>query len=82
MISLDSKKVVLTLKVNDERLVFITISDLHVEIANGVRTYQTTKTQWDYIPMLTLTQRLESIGLTDLSVSEVNFIKRVVSINL
>ncbi|AIM50657.1 hypothetical protein DPMPNEAM_00099 [Escherichia phage p000y] len=82
MISLDSKKVVLTLKVNDERLVFITISDLHVEIANGVRTYQTTKTQWDYIPMLTLTQRLESIGLKDLSVSEVNFIKRVVSINL
>ncbi|WEW54069.1 hypothetical protein Phage55_041 [Escherichia phage 55] len=82
MISLDSKKVVLTLKVNDERPVFITISDLHVEIANGVRTYQTTKTQWDYIPMLTLTQRLESIGLKDLSVSEVNFIKRVVSINL
>lgn len=82
MISLDSKKVVLTLKVNDERLVFITISDLHVEIANGVRTYQTTKTQWDYIPMLTLTQRLESIGLKDLSVSGVNFIKRVVSINL
>lgn len=82
MISLDSKKVVLTLKVNDERLVFITISDLHVEIANGVRTYQTTKTQWDYIPMMTLTQRLESIGLKDLSVSEVNFIKRVVSINL
>ncbi|WPK29044.1 hypothetical protein [Escherichia phage vB_EcoP_EP32B] len=32
--------------------------------------------------MLTLTQRLESIGLKDLSVSEVNFIKRVVSINL
>ena len=82
MISLDSKKVVLTLKVNDERPVFVTISDLHVEIANGVRTYQTSKTQWDYIPMLTLTQRLESIGLKDLSVSEVNFIKRVVSINL
>lgn len=82
MISLDSKKVVLTLKVNDERLVFITISDLHVEIANGVRTYQANKTQWDYIPMLTLTQRLESISLKDLSVSEVNFIKRVVSINL
>lgn len=82
MISLDSKKVVLTLKVNDEHPVFVTISDLHVEIANGVRTYQTSKTQWDYIPMLTLTQRLESIGLKDLSVSEVNFIKRVVSINL
>ncbi|EPS3066315.1 DUF7290 domain-containing protein [Shigella sonnei] len=82
MISLDSKKVVLTLKVNDEHPVFITISDLHVEIANGVRTYQTPKTQWDYIPMLTLTQRLESIGLKDLSVSEVNFIKRIVSINL
>ncbi|WPK35593.1 hypothetical protein [Escherichia phage AV116] len=82
MISLDSKKVVLTLKVNDERPVFITISDLHVEIANGVRTYQTTKTQWDYIPMLTFIQRLESIGLKDLSVSEVNFIKRIVSINL
>lgn len=82
MISLDSKKVVLTLKVNDEHPVFITISDLHVEIANGVRTYQTSKTQWDYIQMLTLTQRLESIGLKDLSVSEVNFIKRIVSINL
>lgn len=82
MISLDSKKVVLTLKVNDEHPVFVTISDLHVEIANGVRTYQTSKTHWDYIPMLTLTQRLESIGLKDLSVSEVNFIKRVVSINL
>lgn len=82
MISLDSKKVVLTLKVDDERLVFVTISDLHVEIANGVRTYQTSKTQWDYITMLTLTQRLESIGLKDLSVSEVNFIKRIVSINL
>lgn len=82
MISLDSKKVVLTLKVNDERPVFVTISDLHIEIANGVRTYQTSKTQWDYIPMLTLTQRLESIGLKDLSVSEVNFIKRIVSINL
>lgn len=82
MISLDSKKVVLTLKVDDERLVFVTISDLHVEIANGVRTYQTSKTHWDYIPMLTLTQRLEAIGLKDLSVSEVNFIKRVVSINL
>ncbi|WPK36123.1 hypothetical protein [Escherichia phage AV118] len=82
MISLDSKKVVLTLKVNDERPVFVTISDLHVEIANGVRTYQTSKTQWDYITMLTLTQRLESIGLKDLSVSEVNFIKRIVSINL
>lgn len=82
MISLDSKKVVLTLKVDDERPVFVTISDLHVEIANGVRTYQTSKTQWDYIPMLTLTQRLESIGLKDLSVSEVNFIKRIVSINL
>lgn len=82
MISLDSKKVVLTLKVNDERPLFVTISDLHVEIANGVRTYQTSKTQWDYIPMLTLTQRLESIGLKDLSVSEVNFIKRTVSINL
>lgn len=82
MISLDSKKVVLTLKVDDERLVFVTISDLHVEIANGVRTYQTSKTQWDYIPMLTLTQRLESIGLKDLSVSEVNFIKRIISINL
>lgn len=81
MISLDSKKVVLTLKVNDEHPVFITISDLHVEIANGVRTYQANKTHWDYIPMLTLTQRLESIGL-DLSVSEVNFIKRIVSINL
>lgn len=82
MIGLDSKKVVLTLNVNNERLVFITISDLHVEIANGVRTYQTSKTQWDYIPMLTLTRRLESIGLKDLSVSEVNFIKRIVSINL
>ncbi|ELX3919552.1 hypothetical protein SI804_000086 [Escherichia coli] len=82
MISLDSKKVVLTLKVNDEHPVFITISDLHVEIANDVRTYQANKTQWDYIPMLTLTQRLESIGLKDLSVSEVNFIKRIVSINL
>lgn len=82
MISLDSKKVVLTLKVNDERPVFVTISDLHVEIANGIHTYQTPKTHWDYIPMLTLTQRLESIGLKDLSVSEVNFIKRIVSINL
>lgn len=82
MISLNSKKVVLTLKVNDERPVFVTISDLNVEIANGVRTYQANKTQWYYIPMLTLTQRLESIGLKDLSVSEVNFIKRVVSINL
>ncbi len=82
MISLDSKKVVLSLNVNNERPVFITISDLNVEIANGVRTYQTSKTQWDYIPMLTFIQRLESIGLKDLSVSEVNFIKRVVSINL
>lgn len=82
MISLDSKKVVLSLNVNNERPIFITISDLNVEIANGVRTYQATKTHWDYIPMLTLTQSLESIGLKDLSVSEVNFIKRVVSINL
>ncbi|WPK33760.1 hypothetical protein [Escherichia phage AV109] len=82
MISLDSKKVVLSLNVNNERLIFITISDLNVEIANGVRTYQTSKTHWDYIPMLTFIQRLESIGLKDLSVSEVNFIKRIVSINL
>lgn len=82
MISLNSKKVVLTLKVNDERLVFVTISDLNVEIANGVRTYQANKTQWDYIPMLTLTQRLEAIGLKDLSVSDVQYIKRIVEINL
>ncbi|AAP75981.1 RB69ORF079c hypothetical protein [Escherichia phage RB69] len=82
MISLDSKKVVLVLNMNDERMIFVTINDLKVEFANGIHTYQMTKTQLDFTHMLTFAQRLESIGLKDLSVSDVQYIKRIIEINL
>lgn len=72
---------VITLNLDYVRLIFITITDKNIEIANGPKTYCCPVKNWKRVTFLTLDERLKVIKL-DLSIADVNYIKNLIDANL
>lgn len=72
---------VITLNLDDERLIFISITEKNIEVANGPKTYCCPVKNWKQVTFLTLDERLKVIKL-DLSIADVNYIKNLIDANL
>lgn len=79
-LKLHSMKNIVTLNLDDERLIFITITDKNIEIANGPKTYCCPVKNWKHVSFLTLGDRLEDIKL-DLGIRDIQYIKNLIDAN-
>lgn len=79
-LKLHSMKNVITLNLDDERLIFLTITDKNIEIANGLKTYCCPVKNWKHVSFLTLGDRLEDIKL-DLGIRDIQYIKNLIDAN-
>lgn len=79
-LKLHSMKNVITLNLDDERLIFLTITDKNIEIANGPKTYCCPVKNWKHVSFLTLGDRLEDIKL-DLGIRDIQYIKNLIDAN-
>lgn len=80
-LKIHAMKNVITLNLDYVRLIFITITDKNIEIANGPKTYCCPVKNWKRVTFLTLDERLKAIKL-DLSIADVNYIKNLIDANL
>lgn len=79
-LKLHAMKNVITLNLDDERLIFLTITDKDIEIANGPKTYNCSIANWKNLSFLTLCDRLKIIKL-DLGLADVQYIKKLIDAN-
>lgn len=79
-LKLHSMKNVATLNLDDERLIFITVTDKNIEIANGPKTYCCPVKNWKHVTFLTLGERLEDLKL-DLGIKDIQYIKNLIDAN-
>ncbi|QBP35684.1 hypothetical protein [Phage NC-G] len=79
-LKIHAKRNVITLNLDDERLIFITITDKNIEIANGPKTYCCPVKNWKHVTFLTLGDRLEDIKL-DLGIRDIQYIKNLIDAN-
>ncbi|ADO19413.1 hypothetical protein SP18gp071 [Shigella phage SP18] len=80
-LKLHSMKNVATLNLDDERLIFITVTDKNIEIANGPKTYCCSVKNWKHVTFLTLGDRLKDLKL-DLDVKDIQYIKKLIGYKL
>lgn len=79
-LKLHSTKNVITLNLDDERLIFLTITEKNIEIANGLKTYCCPVKNWKHVTFLTLGERLEDLKL-DLGIKDIQYIKNLIDAN-
>lgn len=79
-LKLHSTKNVITLNLDDERLIFLTITEKNIEIANGPKTYCCPVKNWKHVTFLTLGERLEDLKL-DLGIKDIQYIKNLIDAN-
>lgn len=79
-LKLHSMKNVATLNLDDERLIFLTITEKNIEIANGPKTYCCPVKNWKHVTFLTLGERLEDLKL-DLGIKDIQYIKNLIDAN-
>lgn len=79
-LKLHAMKNVITLNLDDERLIFLTITEKNIEIANGPKSYCCPVKNWKHVTFLTLGARLEDIKL-DLGIRDIHYIKNLIDAN-
>lgn len=79
-LKLHAMKNVITLNLDDERLIFLTITDKNIEIANGPKTYCCPVKNWKHVTFLSLGERLEDLKL-DLGIKDIQYIKNLIDAN-
>ncbi|UPW39323.1 hypothetical protein ESCO47_00087 [Escherichia phage vB_EcoM_ESCO47] len=79
-LKIHAKRNVITLNLDDERLIFITITDKNIEIANGPKAYCCPVKNWKHVTFLTLGDLLEDIKL-DLGIRDIQYIKNIIDAN-
>lgn len=80
-LKIHAMKNVITLNLDDERLIFLTVTDKNIEIANGPKTYCCPVKNWKRVTFLTLAERLKDIKL-DLDVKDIQYIKNLIGYKL
>lgn len=79
-LKLHAMKNVITLNLDDERLIFLTITEKNIEIANGPKTYCCPVKNWKHVTFLSLSERLEDLKL-DLGIKDIQYIKNLIDAN-
>lgn len=79
-LKLHSMKNIITLNLDDERLIFLTITEKNIEIANGPKTYCCPVKNWKHVTFLSLGERLEDLKL-DLGIKDIQYIKNLIDAN-
>ncbi len=79
-LKLHAMKNIITLNLDDERLIFLTITDKNIEIANGPKTYCCPVKNWKHVTFLSLGERLEDLKL-DLGIKDIQYIKNLIDAN-
>ncbi|AIZ02707.1 hypothetical protein AVV66_gp070 [Escherichia phage vB_EcoM_VR26] len=79
-LKLHAMKNIITLNLDDERLIFLTIADKNIEIANGPKTYCCPIKNWKHVTFLSLGERLEDLKL-DLGIKDIQYIKNLIDAN-
>ena len=79
-LKIHAMKNVITLNLDDERLIFLTITEKNIEISNGPKTYCCPVKNWKHVTFLTLGDRLEDIKL-DLGIRDIQYIKNLIDAN-
>ena len=79
-LKLHAMKNIITLNLDDERLIFLTITEKNIEIANGPKTYCCPVKNWKHVTFLSLGERLEDLKL-DLGIKDIQYIKNLIDAN-
>lgn len=78
---LHSMKTVITLNLNEERLIFVKITEKDIEVANSPKTYCCSIKEWKHVSFLSFDERLKDIGL-DLDIKDIQYIRNLIDYNL